>query len=171
MNAPDRLKREVRSAVIAAVAVATTVPRSAPLPARATGPPPKPGDTLASLVAARRRSPEWKGLASGTRDLWETQLAVELRQEWVHDALLLATVAGMRRADLVGHVDEDGERAKHLHDVRGTFLAHLCRAELTDEDIANVAAWSPATVARIRRTYVDDAATVVALSERIRRAL
>jgi hypothetical protein len=47
----------------------------------------------------------------------------------------------------------------------------LCRAGLTDEEIANITAWSPGNVARIRRTYVDDAAVVVALSRRINAAL
>ena len=70
------------------------------------------------------------------------------------------------------HDDGDGEhRAKHLHDVRGTFVTTLCRAGLTDREIADIVAWSPQNVAVIRRTYVDDAAVVVALSERIRKAL
>lgn len=60
---------------------------------------------------------------------------------------------------------------KHLHDCRGTYVTHLCRAGLTNEEIANIAAWSVDSVDRIRRTYVDDAAIVVALSERIRKAL
>lgn len=62
-------------------------------------------------------------------------------------------------------------KRKHLHDCRGTFVTHLCRAGLTDDEIANIVAWSPENVARIRRVYVDDAAVVVALSERIRRAV
>lgn len=63
------------------------------------------------------------------------------------------------------------DRKKHLHDCRGTFVTKLCRAGLTDDEIARIVAWSSQNVARIRRTYVDDAATVVALSERINRAL
>lgn len=59
------------------------------------------------------------------------------------------------------------ERRKHLHDCRGTFVTHLCRAGLTDEEIANIAAWSPENVARIRRTYVEDAAVVVSIAKRI----
>lgn len=58
-------------------------------------------------------------------------------------------------------------RKKHLHDVRGTFCTHLCRTNLTDEEIGRVMAWSPDTVANIRRVYVDDSATVVALAKRI----
>lgn len=63
------------------------------------------------------------------------------------------------------------DRKKHLHDCRGTFVTRLCRTDLTNEEIARIVAWSPENVERIRRTYVDDAAVVVALSERINRAL
>jgi integrase len=60
-------------------------------------------------------------------------------------------------------------RPKHLHDLRGTFVTHLCRAQppLTDEQIAEITAWSPQNVNEIRRTYVDDAAIVVAIGERL----
>jgi integrase len=66
---------------------------------------------------------------------------------------------------------EEPDRKKHLHDVRGTFVTHLCRARLTDEEIAGIMAWTPASVSTIRKTYVDDAAIVVALAERINRAV
>ena len=59
------------------------------------------------------------------------------------------------------------DRAKHLHDLRGTFVTHLCKAGLTDSQIAEVVAWSPQNVADIRRTYVDDAAVVVAIGKRL----
>lgn len=59
------------------------------------------------------------------------------------------------------------ERPKHLHDLRGTFVTHLCRARLTDEEIAGIVAWSPQNVAEIRRRYVDDASVVVAIGRRI----
>ncbi len=59
------------------------------------------------------------------------------------------------------------DRKKHLHDARGTFCTHLCRTNLTDEEIGRIMAWSPATVGNIRRVYVDDAAVVVALARRI----
>jgi integrase len=65
------------------------------------------------------------------------------------------------------------DRKKHLHDCRGTFVTKLCRLDppLTNEEIARIVAWSPTNVEHIRRTYVDDAAIVVALGERISRAL
>jgi integrase len=59
------------------------------------------------------------------------------------------------------------ERPKHLHDCRGTFVTHLCRQRLTDQEIADIVAWSPENVASIRRRYVDDAAIVVALGRRM----
>ncbi|HEX7856004.1 MAG TPA: tyrosine-type recombinase/integrase [Sphingobium sp.] len=62
---------------------------------------------------------------------------------------------------------ETVDRKKHLHDCRGTFVTQLCRAGLSDEDIAKVVAWSPENVARVRRLYVDDANVVIALAERI----
>jgi integrase len=66
-------------------------------------------------------------------------------------------------------VGED-PRSKHLHDCRSTFVTHLCRGGLTDEEIGNIVAWSPQNVARVRRIYVDDARVVVALAERIANA-
>jgi integrase len=62
-------------------------------------------------------------------------------------------------------------RPKHLHDLRGTFVTRLCRAGLTDDEIAGIVAWSPQNVAEIRRRYVDDAAIVVAIGRRIAREL
>lgn len=58
-------------------------------------------------------------------------------------------------------------RAKHLHDLRGTFVTRLCRAQLSDDEIASIVAWSPHNVAEIRRGYVDDAAVVVAIGRRL----
>ena len=62
------------------------------------------------------------------------------------------------------------DRAKHLHDCRGTFVTRLCRTDLTNDEIARIVAWSPENVERIRRLYVDEAAFVVALADRINRA-
>jgi len=72
------------------------------------------------------------------------------------------------------HIDEDSdgqrvERNKHLHDVRGTFCTTLLtECELTDEDAARIMAWSPARVGRIRSTYVESAAVVISLAERMK---
>jgi hypothetical protein len=62
------------------------------------------------------------------------------------------------------------DRPKHLHDLRGTFVTRLCRAQLSDEEIASIVAWSPQNVAEIRRRYVDDAAVVVAIGQRLSKA-
>ena len=56
---------------------------------------------------------------------------------------------------------------KHLHDFRGTFATELCLAGETDETIAGIVGWSAKEVATIRRLYVDQAATVVAMGERL----
>ncbi|MCW2336960.1 hypothetical protein M2337_001193 [Sphingobium sp. B2D3A] len=77
------------------------------------------------------------------------------------------------KANIV-HVEEgdDGEpvkRPKHLHDVRGTFCTYLLtECELADEDAAWIMGWSPARVGKIRSTYVDSAAVVISLAERMR---
>jgi integrase len=68
------------------------------------------------------------------------------------------------------HVDQESgeEKRKHLHDVRGTFVTKLITStDLTDREIATLMAWSPERVGTIRRVYVDDAAVVVALGQRI----
>lgn len=70
----------------------------------------------------------------------------------------------------VFHVDEEtGEkRAKHLHDVRGTFCTMLiAECELTDEQAATIMAWSKERVGHIRGTYVDGARVIVAIGERL----
>lgn len=56
---------------------------------------------------------------------------------------------------------------KHLHDARGTFATELCLAGLTDQEVAGIMGWSPQTVADLRRIYVDQARTVVAIGERL----
>lgn len=77
------------------------------------------------------------------------------------------------KANIV-HIEEDDdgqtvERSKHLHDVRGTFCTLLLtECGLTDEDAARIMAWSPTRVAKIRSAYVDSAAVVISLAERMR---
>jgi hypothetical protein len=56
---------------------------------------------------------------------------------------------------------------KHLHDFRGTFATELCLGGETDESIAGIVGWSAKEVATIRRLYVDQAATVVAMGGRL----
>lgn len=75
----------------------------------------------------------------------------------------------IRDAAKIKHIEQDGvERLKHLHDVRGTFCTMLLAdCGLTDQEAAEIMAWSPARVGQIRRTYVDGARVVVAIGERI----
>jgi integrase len=81
----------------------------------------------------------------------------------------------IRDAAGIVHVDEETgtSKKKHLHDVRGTFATKLIAqaAGLTDQEVADMMAWSPQQVADIRRVYVDQARVVVAIGERIRGAL
>ncbi|MGZ3271842.1 MAG: tyrosine-type recombinase/integrase, partial [Croceibacterium sp.] len=76
--------------------------------------------------------------------------------------------------DKVGifHTDDDGaKRAKHIHDLRGTFCTKLLKAGLTDEQVADVMGWSPEQVRGIRRVYVDQGQIAVAIGERLRGGL
>jgi integrase len=75
----------------------------------------------------------------------------------------------IRDAAGIFHTDEDGkQRAKHLHDVRGTFCTMLiAEVELTDAQVAPIMAWSVDRVAHIRKVYVDDSKVVVAIGKRI----
>lgn len=57
--------------------------------------------------------------------------------------------------------------AKHLHDFRGTFCTTLCRAGLTNREIARLMGWTEAQVDAIRTHYVDEAAVVVAIGQRL----
>jgi integrase len=70
------------------------------------------------------------------------------------------------------HEDPDtGEkRAKHLHDLRGTFCTKLLtEAALTDEEAAGVMGWSVAKVSSIRKIYVDESALIRSIAERMTR--
>jgi len=75
----------------------------------------------------------------------------------------------IRDAAGISHIDGEGvERRKHLHDVRGTFCTMLLTEwELTDDEAAEIMAWSPGRIAQIRKVYVDHARVIVALAERI----
>jgi hypothetical protein len=53
----------------------------------------------------------------------------------------------------------------------GTALTHLCRAGLTDAQIADISAWSPQDAGEIRQAYVDDAAVIVAIGQRLSTAM
>lgn len=68
--------------------------------------------------------------------------------------------------------DDDGNtvsRKKHLHDVRGTFCTVLLtECALTDQEAAEIMAWSPEQVGQIRKVYVDHARVVVALADRMK---
>ena len=56
---------------------------------------------------------------------------------------------------------------KRLHDFRGTFATELCRAGLTNQEIARIMGWTEAQVDALRRLYVDEEAVVMAIGQRI----
>ena len=64
---------------------------------------------------------------------------------------------------------DTGERkAKHLHDLRGTFCTRLLtEADLSDEEAASVMGWSVNKVASIRRVYVDQSALIASIGARM----
>lgn len=114
-------------------------------------------DALLTEVRSRQRA-----------DGVETILVNSFGQPWSGDGFG-GSFNRIRDAAGIEHIDEDGAaRKKHLHDVRGTFCTMLiAECELTDEQAADIMAWSPKRVSSIRRKYVDDARVVVAIGARI----
>lgn len=103
----------------------------------------------------------------------ETVLVTSHGTIWSGNGLSGSFGKAVRAAD-IHHVDSDGEKKfKHLHDIRGTYATKLMTApglDLTDKEIANLMGWTPEQVSEIRTHYVDDAAIVVALGERLAQA-
>lgn len=93
----------------------------------------------------------------------ETVLVTSAGNPWSGDGL------GKRVAEVVAKakIAHDDGRAKHLHDCRGTFATRLILSGFTDQQAADVLAWSPDRVANIRKVYVDRMRVVVALAERL----
>lgn len=72
----------------------------------------------------------------------------------------------------INHPGEFGEpaRAKTLHDLRGTFATKLMTLPgggLSDSQIEGIMGWGKGQASTIRRRYVDEAAIVVAIGQRI----
>lgn len=120
-----------------------------------------------SLIAELLKRPRKPGV--------ETLLVNSKGRPWKNGASFGACFNRVRDHAGIVHPGDprvgEPDRAKHLHDFRGTFVTKLCRAFLSDSEIAEITAWSPASVSTIRKTYVDDAATVVAIGKRIGAAL
>jgi integrase len=115
---------------------------------------------LEAVLAELRTRPRGEGV--------DTVLVTNHGQPWSVNGFGVSFSAIKKEAGIV-HVDEEGtERAKHLHDVRGTFCTMLLTEwNLTDEEAADIMGWSPTRVAQIRKVYVDHKRVVVALGERI----
>lgn len=106
------------------------------------------------------------------RDGVNTVLINSYGQSWSGDGFG-GSFNRIRDAAAIIHSDpETGEqKRKHLHDVRGTFCTKLALANVTDQEAAGIMGWSPEQVAGIRRVYVDQTRIVVAIGERIAKAL
>lgn len=124
-------------------------------------------------MASMPRIPELdlllEDLATRHRAEGVTTLLVNSRgQPWSGDGFG-GSFNRIRDAAGIVFVDPDtGEKKrKHLHDVRGTFATRLILAGLTDTEVAQVMAWSVEKVPFIRRTYVDQSRTIVAIGQRI----
>lgn len=120
---------------------------------------------LAELLAELRMRDRKDGV--------ETVLVTSHGTPWTGNGLSGGFGSAVRNAGIC-HVDHDGEkRWKHLHDIRGTFATRLMTSPgltVTDKEIASIMGWTPEQVSEIRTHYVDDAAIVVALGERLAQA-
>lgn len=56
---------------------------------------------------------------------------------------------------------------RHMHDLRGTCATWLAIKGLTDSEIATILGWKASRIAEIRARYVDEARTVIAITERL----
>lgn len=117
---------------------------------------------LRALIDELRTRPRGNGV--------DTLLVNSRGRPWTADSLSHVFSRVARHAGIVHREPGEPDRPKHLHDVRGTFVTHLCRSGATDEEIARAVAWSEQNVGRIRRVYVDDAQVVVSLARRLRNA-
>lgn len=116
---------------------------------------------LHSVLAELRERPRREGV--------DTVLVNSFGEPWSADGFG-GSFNRVRDHAEIAHIDEDnGERrAKHLHDLRGTFCTKLItEAGLSDDEAAGVMGWSVAKVAAIRRVYVDDTVLIGSIAERM----
>ncbi len=105
---------------------------------------------LASLVRELKTRQRAPGI--------ETLLVNSRRRSWSPDGLNSSYTAERSRLKLP---------SKHLHDFRGTYATELMLIGMTDKEIGDQLGWAPTRVADIRRLYVDQARTVVAMGEKL----
>ncbi|QZH73953.1 MAG: tyrosine-type recombinase/integrase [Erythrobacter sp.] len=118
---------------------------------------------LASLLSELRALPRKDGV--------DTVLVNSLGQPWSSDGFGGSFNRVRDEAQIVFVDTDTGERkAKHLHDLRGTFCTRLLtEAGLNDEEAASVMGWSTNKVASIRRVYVDQGALIASIGARMAR--
>ncbi len=89
-------------------------------------------------------------------------------RSWSADGFSTSFTRIRNHAQIAYADPETGEiRSKHLHDLRGTFCTRLILAGLSNQEAADIMAWSPEQVSGIRRTYVDQGRVAVAIGERL----
>ena len=102
----------------------------------------------------------------------DTLLVNGVGESWSADGFGQRFIAARDKAGIVHRSDDPDAPAKpkHLHDLRGTYATEWMKVtpRLTDQEIGELLGWSPKRVEAIRRRYVDEAAIVVALAERLR---
>lgn len=105
---------------------------------------------LAALVADLRTRHRADGVT--------TLLVNSLGRPWTANGLTSSFTDARKALDLP---------EKHLHDFRGTYCTELCRARLSNREIARIMGWTEPQVDTIRTLYVDEAAVVVAIGQRL----
>jgi len=93
----------------------------------------------------------------------DTVLVNSLGRSWSREGLSSTMSAHVKR---IGLKAKDGRR-KHLHDLRGTCATALFAAGLSNEQVADILAWSPSEVEGVRHLYVDRKERIVAVTKRL----
>ena len=116
---------------------------------------------LLARIKARQEAAMQARRRDKRKPLPETVLSSSYLRSWT------ATGLGSRFNDFKQESGID----VHLHDLRGTFATRCMIAGLTDQEIADILGWDTKDVAAIRVKYVDQARVVIAIGERISRAV
>lgn len=97
----------------------------------------------------------------------ETVLVNSFGKSWSETGVSSTVSARIKLLDIR---DRHG-KTKHLHDLRGTFATALFTNGLSDEEAAEILAWSPTQVKSIRHHYVDRTERLVAVAKRLNGAV
>jgi len=89
---------------------------------------------LRTLIEELRTRPRAPGVDTLLVNSWGRPWG----RPWSADALGKRFGEDRTHAGIVHRESGEPDRPKHLHDVRGTYVTHLCRAGLTDREIADI---------------------------------